>query len=146
MLFYLLLLFTIVPAVELYILLEVGSQIGAANTIMLIIFTGILGATLARLQGFIVLNKIQQNLNKGLMPSAELIDGLMILVGGIVLLTPGFVTDALGFVLLIPWTRSLIKYIVKNKFEHVIKKGEAVHFRDSGGQQKSPDGYDDIDL
>ena len=143
MLGYLILLFTLVPAIELWILIEIGTHIGAGNTILIIILTGVVGAFLARLQGFIILTRIQNEVNRGMMPSGELIDGLMILVGGIVLLTPGFVTDTFGLLLLIPWTRSLIKLMLKKKFESMIAHGEVIHFR----QQKPNDGYyDDIDL
>ena len=141
---YLLLLFTVVPAVELMILIEVGTYIGSLNTILLIVLTGILGASLARLQGFIVIRKIQTSLNAGNLPSAELLDGLMILVGGIVLLTPGFVTDAIGFMLLIPLTRALIKKLVRGKMEDMIRNGQVMHYRSGGPRQKS--GYDDIDI
>ena len=74
---YLILLFTILPALELAILIKIGTHIGAGNTLMIIILTGIVGAYLARIQGFQTLQKIQQSLNKGEMPSSELIDGLM---------------------------------------------------------------------
>ncbi|MCB9721839.1 MAG: membrane protein FxsA [Candidatus Omnitrophica bacterium] len=141
---YLLLLFTVVPAVELMILIEVGSHIGSLNTILLILLTGVLGASLARLQGFIVVRKIQTSLNGGNLPSGELLDGLMILVGGITLLTPGFVTDTLGFLLLIPFTRNLIKGLVRHKMEDMLRKGQIVQFRGRGQGGKS--GYDDIDI
>lgn len=145
---YLLLLFTIVPAVELVILIEVGSHIGSMNTILVIILTGALGAYLARLQGFIVLRKIQESLNSGNLPSSEVLDGLMILVGGITLLTPGFVTDTIGFLLLIPLTRSVIKKLVRHRMEEMLRKGQIVHFR-SGDPRQGPrrgPGYDDIDI
>ncbi len=140
---YLVLLFTILPAIELVLLIKIGSNIGAGNTLFIIIFTGVLGAYLARLQGFLVLTKIQNNLNQGLMPSAELLDGLMILVGGIVLLTPGFITDTIGFLLLIPATRWIIKKWFAKKFEGVIAKGEAVTLTPFG---RPNDHYNDIDI
>ena len=142
---YLLLLFTVVPAVELAILIEVGTHIGAGNTILLIIVTGILGASLARYQGFVVLNQIQQNLNKGNMPSEQLMDGLMILVGGIVLLTPGFITDTIGFLLMIPLSRTLIKLWVKKRFEHMIANGQIVTMHNQRPRSQN-DRYDDIDI
>ena len=149
MLGYLILLFTILPALELVLLIKIGTYIGVGNTLLIIILTGVLGAYLARMQGFLVLKKIQENLNRGIMPSTELIDGLMILVGGIVLLTPGFVTDTLGFLLLIPWTRSMIKWWIMNKFEKMIAKGEVVTFSRFGSTRRpfhDIDDYDDIDL
>ena len=143
MLGYLILLFTVVPALELALLIKIGTHIGVGNTLLIIILTGVVGAYLARLQGFLVLNKIQNDLNRGIMPSAELLDGFMILVGGIVLLTPGFVTDTFGLILLIPWTRSLIKVWIKKKFEDKIRRGEVTHFTLGG---LNDDRYDDIDI
>ena len=103
----------------------------------------VLGPYLARLQGFLVLQKIQNDLNNGIMPNSELIDGLMILVGGIVLLTPGFITDFFGLLLLIPWTRSLIKMLFSRKFESMIAKGQITS---STPFSRPNDGYDDIDI
>ena len=140
---YLVLLFTILPAVELTLLIKIGSNIGIGNTLFIIIFTGVLGAYLARLQGFLILRKIQDDLNHGIMPNDQLIDGLMILVGGIVLLTPGFITDAFGFLLLIPWTRTLIKKWFRKKFEEMIAKEQIVTFKPLN---RSNDHYDDIDI
>lgn len=119
----LILLFTILPALELIILLRVGAHIGAGNTLFLIILTGITGASLARMQGFSVLRNIKESLNRGQMPTGEMINGVMILVGGIVLLTPGFITDAFGFILLIPWTRELIKYWFRHKIQQMMAGG-----------------------
>jgi len=143
MFFYLLILFTVLPALELAILINIGTRIGAATTIMIIIMTGIWGAYLARLQGFIIMKKIQANLDRGQMPSAELLDGLMVLVGGIVLLTPGFITDVLGLFLLIPLTRSIIKKLLQKKFEDMIQKGHIISAQDSRDSFKR---YDDIDI
>jgi len=143
MFFYLLILFTVLPALELAILINIGTRIGAATTIMIIIMTGIWGAYLARLQGFIIMKKIQANLDRGQMPSAELLDGLMVLVGGIVLLTPGFITDVLGLFLLIPLTRSIIKKLLQRKFEDMIQKGHIISTQDTRDSFKR---YDDIDI
>jgi len=140
---YLVLLFTLVPAIELMLLIEIGGTIGAGNTILIIVSTGVLGAYLARLQGFLVLQKIQSDLNRGIMPNSEMIDGLMILVGGIVLLTPGFITDAFGFLLLIPWTRALIKKWFNKRFEGMIARGQ---ISTSPPFPRPNDDYDDIDI
>jgi len=140
---YLILLFTVLPALELWLLIEIGSHIGSGNTILIIILTGVLGASMARVQGFIVLQKIQQELNNGIMPSSELMDGLMILVGGVVLLTPGFITDTLGFLLLIPWTRTFVKYWCSRKFEDMIRRGQIVT---TTPFSRGADHYDDIDV
>ena len=138
----LVLLFTVVPAIELVLLIKVGSYIGAINTLLIIVFTGVLGAYLARMQGFIVLQKIQKNINKGVMPSEELMDGVMILIGGIVLLTPGFITDFIGFSLLIPLTRLVIKRYLRVHIENMIRRGQIVQVNSMGPGQK----FDDIDI
>ncbi len=110
----LLIIFTIVPIVELYVLIEAGRQIGVGATIGMIFLTGIAGAYLARSQGFHIINRIQNEINKGALPAEELIDGAMILAGGLLLLTPGFCTDLFGFCLLTPLTRSTLKRWIKN--------------------------------
>ncbi len=119
----LLILFIIVPVAELVILLKVGALIGAAPTIALILLTGIAGAYLARTQGLDLLYRIQSELNQGRLPTEELIDGAMILVGGILLLTPGFLTDLFGFSLLVPATRALMKNVVRNWMKHYVDSG-----------------------
>ena len=113
----LLTIFIIIPLVELVILIKVGSYIGLWPTILIVVLTGILGAALARYQGFMIINKIKSDINSGRVPAQELIDGLLVLVGGIVLLTPGFLTDLCGFLLLIPQTRSVFKRILKGQFQ-----------------------------
>ncbi|HSA31460.1 MAG TPA: FxsA family protein [Candidatus Omnitrophota bacterium] len=110
-------LFTVLPALELALLIHVGSHIGSLNTILLIIMTGVFGAHLARLQGFIVVRNIQTSLERGEMPTEDMLDGVLILIGGILLLTPGFITDSLGFLFLIPIARKPIKYWVRKKIE-----------------------------
>ncbi len=104
----LLVLFIIVPLVELVLLLRVGSKIGLIPTIAVIVVTAILGAALTKRQGMQTLARYQEALNQGRIPHEELIEGLMILVAGAVLLTPGFLTDAVGFLLLIPSFRRSI--------------------------------------
>jgi len=119
----LLILFVIIPVTELYILIEVGKRIGSVATISIIIFTGILGAYLVKNQGFMILKKIQNDLNDGIMPGDSLIQGAIILAGGILLLTPGFVTDILGFIFLIPVSRNVIKKYLLKWLKGKIKEG-----------------------
>ena len=109
MLLKLFLAFTIIPVVEIYLLIQIGTIFGALTSIALVIVTGFLGAYLARIQGLQTLFRIQESLREGQMPSGELLDALLIGIAGIVLLTPGFLTDAFGFLLLIPNTRTAIK-------------------------------------
>ena len=124
----LLILFTFVPVLEIYVLIEAGRQIGAIPTIALVILTGIAGAFLARSQGFQLLVRIQSDLQAGRVPAEEIVDGAMILAGGMVLLTPGFCTDLLGFILLTPLTRTYIKKWLTRWIEKKIERGE-IQFR-----------------
>ena len=117
MLLKLFLAFTIIPVVEIYLLIQIGSAFGVFTSIALVIFTGFLGAFLARIQGMQTLFRIQESLREGRMPSAELLDALLIGVAGLVLLTPGFLTDTAGFVLLIPSTRNAIKSWLRKKIQ-----------------------------
>ena len=104
----LLLAFTIIPIIEIYLLIEIGSIFGVLTAITLVILTGFLGAFMARMQGLQTLFRIQESLREGKMPSGELLDALLIVIAGLVLLTPGFLTDSAGFLLLIPTTRNSI--------------------------------------
>ena len=104
----LLLAFTIIPIIEIYLLIEIGSIFGALTAIILVILTGFLGAFMARMQGLQTLFRIQESLREGRMPSGELLEALLIVISGLVLLTPGFLTDSAGFLLLIPTTRNTI--------------------------------------
>ena len=119
----LLMLFIIVPVTELYILIEAGKRIGTLNTISIIIFTGILGAYLVKHQGFMVLRKIQNDLNEGTIPEDSLVQGVIILTGGILLLTPGFATDIAGFIFLIPVSRKVVKKYLLKWLKGKIKEG-----------------------
>lgn len=105
MLLKLLLLMTIVPAVELWLLLQIGAAIGAFETFWLIILTGIVGAALAKREGIAVVRKIQDDVRNGLPPTERLVEGLLVLVGGVLLLTPGVVTDLTGLLMIFPLTR-----------------------------------------
>ncbi len=119
----LLILFVIVPVTELYILIEVGKKIGSLTTIGVIILTGIIGAYLVKGQGFMILKKIQNDLNEGIMPGDSLIQGAIILAGGIFLLTPGFVTDIIGFIFLTPVSRRVVKKYLLKWLKGKIKEG-----------------------
>ena len=120
----LILIFIVVPLIEILLLIEIGSRIGALNTIFIIVLTGILGASLMRHQGFTIIRNIQRDLSQGQMPTGELINGALVLVGGIVLLTPGFFTDAVGFVLLLPATRALILKKIQLLIRRKIESGD----------------------
>lgn len=105
---YLILLFLLVPLIEIYLLIEIGSAIGAVATIFLVVFTAVVGAYLLRLQGLATFQRVQKNLSEGVLPAQELIEGLILLIAGALLLTPGFFTDIVGFVFLVPAARKWI--------------------------------------
>ncbi|MDX1609830.1 MAG: FxsA family protein, partial [Halofilum sp. (in: g-proteobacteria)] len=94
-----------VPLVEIYVLIEVGTVIGALPTIALCVLTAVVGAGLLRVQGFQTMRRAQENLNRGEIPAIEMFEGVALAFGGALLLTPGFLTDAVGFLCLVPWTR-----------------------------------------
>ena len=102
------LLMTVVPAIELALLITIGRKLGTAETIWLVIVTGVLGAHMARREGIAVLRKIQDDSRRGVQPTASLTEGLLILLGGILLITPGVITDVIGLLSIFPWSRKLI--------------------------------------
>ena len=110
----LLLFFTVVPFVELILLIKIGTVIGTFETVMLIIITGVIGAVMVRSAGVQCLFRIQSSLNSGVVPTEELFTGVLILISGAFLLTPGLITDAAGFALLFPPARETIKgFLIK---------------------------------
>lgn len=123
MFFKLFLLFSLIPIVELYLLIKIGGMIGAFNTVLIILVTAIAGAYLTKSQGFIVINKIQQALNEGRMPGSELLHGLCVLIGGFTLLTPGFITDFFGLSMLLPPIREIYVRIAERLIMNKIHKG-----------------------
>jgi len=124
MLWRLFLLFTITPLVELYLLIRLGTYLGVLDAIAIVITTGIVGGLLARNQGLAVLNQIRLELNEGRIPAESLFDGVLILVAGILLITPGLLTDGLGLFLLVPWTRQALKFRIMQRVEERVVPGE----------------------
>jgi UPF0716 protein FxsA len=119
----LVLLFTVVPAIEIFLLFKIGGEIGGINTLFVIISTGIIGASLAKSQGLQILMKIQESTQRGEVPGSQIIQGLMVFAGGLLLLTPGFLTDIFGFSLVMPGTRHLLMIWVKKMIEKGMKSG-----------------------
>ncbi len=119
----LLILFITVPVIELFLFMYLGSRIGITPTFAIIVATGFLGAYLTKSQGLKALKNYQDTITQGKLPHEAVLDGLMILVAGAVLLTPGFLTDAIGFTLLVPaarrWVRSLFSQYLKGKISVV---------------------------
>ncbi len=132
----LLLLFLVVPILELALLIEVGRHIGTLPTLALIFATALLGSYLARQQGLSVLRNMQAEMAQGRLPAGSIIDGVLILLAGAVLVTPGILTDAFGFLILIPATRGWIKAFLWKRMEKAVRQGTArvhVHFDEGEG-------------
>jgi UPF0716 protein FxsA len=117
----LLLLFIVVPLVELFLLIKVGTRIGLWPTLGIVVVTAFIGAALTRMQGAATMLKAQAALREGRMPHAEVLDGLMIVLAGAVLLTPGFLTDAFGFSLLIPPVRAAVRKKIAAAFRKRVR-------------------------
>ena len=117
-------LFLIIPLVELYLLIKIGGIIGAFNTVLIIFTTATLGAYLAKSQGLLVLRQIREATSQGYMPGNELLHGLFVLIGGFALLTPGFLTDALGLSMLVPQIREIYVRLAKNMLKKKIESGD----------------------
>ena len=129
MLFRLFLLFTLIPLIELYLLITVGSYLGAGLTILVVLGTGMAGAYLARLEGWRTWQKIQSELQNGTAPANELIDGVLILAAGLLLITPGILTDVVGFGLLLPPTRAALQVALRRALEKRVQSTDIeVHF------------------
>jgi UPF0716 protein FxsA len=127
MLLRLVLLFVLTPLVELAILVYLGTVIGALYTVLIVVGTGILGAFMARVQGLAALSRIRSSIERGIIPSNELFDGALILAGGLLLLTPGIITDIVGFIVLVPQTRRIIGRWLRSFIRRRIERGE-IHY------------------
>lgn len=112
----LLLLFLMIPILEIYLLIKVGGSIGAMPTVILVVFTAVIGVWLLRIQGFSTLQKVKKIVAAGGIPAFELVEGLILLVAGALLLTPGFFTDTIGFLCLMPALRRLFLIWISGKF------------------------------
>jgi UPF0716 protein FxsA len=120
------LLFLLVPLVEIYFLIKVGNIIGAIPTIALVVFTALLGAMLLRLQGWMTLQRTRMTMAQGQLPALEMLEGVLLVFSGLLLLTPGFITDAVGFALLVPPLRqALIRWFLKKSDVHFGKFEES---------------------
>lgn len=126
MLLRLFLIFTLVPIIEIWLLIQVGSEIGPLPTVAILLAISMAGAWLARSQGFRIILAIREELAMGRMPAAHFLDGALILAGGILLLTPGFFTDLIGLFFLIPVTRDLLKGWLGIWLEQKLRQGNFV--------------------
>lgn len=128
MLLRLMLLFTVVPIIELALLIKLGQHIGVGYTIAVVLITGVAGAYLARTQGVSILRRIRWELEEGRVPGNQIVDGLCVLIGGAMLLTPGLITDLTGFMLVIPVTRIAIREWLKSRFRRMIETGNITFY------------------
>jgi UPF0716 protein FxsA len=136
------LVFIVVPLVEIYVIVQVGQAIGALNTIGLLLLFSIVGAWLARHEGFVVIQRVRQRLDRGEVPGRELVDGLLVLSGGVLLVVPGFVTDAFGLLLLFPPTRVVARHFLQRRF--AVQTYGGPPSRRPPGNPPSGTGRDDI--
>lgn len=120
---YLIALFIGMPVLELALLFKLHGAVGFVPTVLLVLFTGVAGAALVRRQGVNMLFKIQQEMANGNLPAPQMIDGVMILIAGALLITPGLITDVAGFSLLIPFVRERIRFWLRDKLEQKIRNG-----------------------
>jgi len=123
MLLRLFLLFTIIPLIELYFLIKIGGAIGALNTIVLILATAFFGSILVRWQGLKTMQQIMNQLSQNMVPAEEMVDAVLIFVGGIMLITPGVITDFLALFLVFPYTRTHFKRWLRRKFDRMVASG-----------------------
>ena len=120
---YLIALFIGLPVVELALLIKLHGRVGLGPTLFLVLFTGIAGAALVRRQGIAIFFKIQREMAEGRLPAPQMIDGIMVLLAGALLVTPGLVTDTVGFALLIPPVRERIRRELRKKLERKLRSG-----------------------
>jgi UPF0716 protein FxsA len=133
------LLFIVVPLVEIYVAVQVGHVIGALNTVGLLLLLSLSGVWLTKLAGFGVITRVRRQLQAGHMPTNELIDGALVLTGGVLLIVPGFVTAVVGLLLLFPPTRVLARGSVKRRYQ-----GRVTYLEGGTYPTHHLDGPDDI--
>ena len=120
-------IFVVVTLAEIYVLVSVGDAIGAWSTILLVIITALIASALLKQQGWSIMAKAQQNIAEGRTPALEMLEGVVILVSGVLLLTPGFITDGLGLLGLMPWSRSyFINHFLEKNAERVFSQRNSV--------------------
>ncbi len=130
------LIFLVVPVIEIYILIQVGQVIGALWTVFFVVLTAVIGVQLLKRQGLSTLSRAQMKMNQGEMPAQELLEGMALMMAGAFLLTPGFFTDAFGFILLIPTTRRLM---IRAIFERMKASGRFVSINPAGSNPYQSD-------
>ena len=131
-------IFVVMTLLEIYVLVTVGQAIGGLSTVLLVIVTALIGSTLLRQQGWSTMAKAQQSIAEGKTPALEMLEGVVILVSGVLLLTPGFITDGLGLLGLMPWSiRYFINHILEKNAERVFSQRNSVFIHRSKNQEKT---------
>ena len=138
--FWLVLIFIVVPIAELYVIIQVGGAIGVVPTLVLLLADALLGSMLLRQQGRAAWVRFNRALAENRLPHKEVFDGVLIIFGGALLITPGFLTDILGLVLLIPPTRAIVRGVVSRIFRRRMAVGATVWTmeRGQGGSRRRP--------
>ena len=131
-------IFAVMTLLEIYVLMTVGDVIGNWQTVLLVIMTALIGSTLLRQQGWSTMAKAQQSIAEGKTPAIEMLEGVVILVSGVLLLTPGFITDGLGLLGLMPWSRRyFINHILEKNAERVFSQRNSVFIHRTRNQEKT---------
>ena len=134
------LLFIAIPLVELYVIIAVGEEIGAFWTVILVLLTAVIGVNLLRIQGMSTLMRAQRNMAQGAIPAMEMIEGGALAVAGVLLITPGFITDSIGFLLLIPASRrAIIRYIMAKSTAQTSFRAPPEQWQRSQHQKPGPE-------
>lgn len=126
--FILFVVFILIPVIEITLFLVAGANYGFLPIILMIVFTGLIGMILVRLQGLNVWERMQKNIQNNIPPNEEILDGFCLVLSGVCLITPGFFTDFIGFLLVIPFTRVPFKYLLKCLLKKMTKKGN-IYFK-----------------
>jgi UPF0716 protein FxsA len=141
------LLFAILPIIEIAILINVGEQIGGWNTVFIVIITAFAGAYLVRQQGLSTLMQAQQKMQAGTLPGQEMAEGLLLVIAGVLLVTPGFITDGFGFLLSLPMTRPVIaRALMKALAVRVVTQSQTGEFHTHHSPHQQPDGAGNNDV
>ena len=131
-------IFVVMTLLEIYVLVTVGQAIGGLSTVLLVIVTALIGSTLLRQQGWSTMAKAQQSIAEGKTPALEMLEGVVILVSGVLLLTPGFITDGLGLLGLMPWCRRyFINHILEKNAERFFSQRNSVFIHRTRNQEKT---------
>jgi UPF0716 protein FxsA len=139
-------IFVVVTLAEIYVLVSVGQAIGGLSTVLLVVITAFIGSSLLRQQGWSTMAKAQQSMSEGRTPAMEMMEGVVILVSGILLLSPGFLTDALGLLGLMPWSRSyFINHFLEKNAERVFKQRNSVFINRTNSSEKKSNKDDTIE-